>query len=426
MKLKGKKILFLGTSVASVSMVNYAKKEGAYVIVTDNLEVTPLSAKACADEVANISTYDIEQLVEFITAKKIDGVFCGVSENNLLNVNKVCNKLNLPCYFTETQWELCENKESFKKLCKKYKVPVPRDYTLNMLESNLINYPVIVKPVDGFAAKGVTICNSKEEVRQAFKYAQQESKTNKALIEDYIIGDEVTAVYTIKNKQVSLSLFRDRYPSLDHENVTAQFDACLAPSVYYDIFIKTANTPLIELLKGIETNTASVFFQGIATKDKVYIFECGFRMNALCDFNNIERATGLNYMHMLVDYSLGANIDDYDLSLDRPYPNNYYCIFNMSAHGGVIGNLVGLDECRKLENVVYAEFLLEIGHKIEDDNSMAQSVFRCYLNADSADEIRDTIRNVQSLIKVTDVKGQNMLFKVFDVNRLKFMPIKNN
>ena len=314
MKLKDKKLLFLGTSAASVSMVKYAKKEGAYVIVTDNLRATPLSAKFYANEYADISTYDIEKLYEYALNKKIDGVFCGVSENNLLNVYKLCKLLNLPCYFTEEQWELCENKENFKALCKKFNVPIPLGYTIDMVNKNLIQYPVIVKPVDSSAGKGITICFSDNELLNAYKIAKQESKTNKALIEQYICGDEITAVYTIKDKNVSLSLVRDRYPSLDHENVTSQFDASVAPSIYYEIFLKTANEPLIQLLKGIKSSVATVFFQGIVSNNKVYIFECGYRMNGLCDFYNIESTRGLNYMHMMVDYSVGANIDSYNLS----------------------------------------------------------------------------------------------------------------
>ena len=424
MELKNKKLLFLGNAVASISMIRYAQKLGAYVIAVDNLPITPLSSKYYADEVANISTYDIDELVKFAKAKEIDGIFCGVSENNLLNVKKICDRLFLPCYFTEDQWQLCENKKSFKDLCIKYNVPVPKMYDIGQIRMDEIQYPVIVKPVDGFAAKGVTICHNKEDVFDAYAYAKRESKTKKAIIEDYIIGDEVTAVYTIKNGDVSLSLFRDRYPSLDHDNVTAQFDACLAPSIYYQTFIKTTNSKLIDLLKGIGAKVGCVFFQGIATKDKVYIFECGYRMNALCDFYNISKGTGLNYMHMLVDYALGEDIDKYDLSLDKPYPKEYYCIFNITAHAGIIGKTIGLEECLNLPNVIFAEFLLEPGHEIEENNSMAQSVFRAYINAESSDVLKDTIRKIQEYIKVYDISGNNMLFKKFDVSRLRFNTLK--
>lgn len=426
MKLENKKILFLGTSTASVSMAKYAKKEGAYVIVTDNLKKTPLSAKVYADETADISTYDIDKLYDYALKQKVDGVFCGVSENNLLNVYKLCKLMKLPCYFTEKQWELCENKGNFKILCQKFNVPIPATYTIDMVKKNLIQYPVIVKPVDSSAGKGIAICFSEKELLNAYKLAKQESKTNNALIEQYIYGDEITVVYTIKDKNVSLSLVRDRYPSLDHQNVTSQFDASVAPSIYYDIFMKTANTQLIQLLKSIKANTASVFFQGIVANNKVYIFECGYRMNGLCDFYNIEKATGLNYMHMMVDYSVGADIDSYDLSLDRPYPESYYCIFNLSAHGGIIKNLEGLDECKKIKTVINAEFLHEKGHEIKEDNSMAQSVFRCYINASNSYQLKKTIKKVQSIVKVTDIFGNDMLFKEFDVNRLKFAPIISN
>lgn len=426
MKLKNKKLLFLGTAAGAVSMVNYAKEQGAYVYVTDNLNVTPLSAKYYASEVLDYSTFDIDNLVKFARSNEIDGVLCGVSENNLVKVRELCDVLGLPCYFTKEQWDLCQDKKKFRELCLKYGVPCPKEYTLSEVRDNQVSFPIIIKPVDGFAGKGITICYDSQEFEDAYKLAINESKTKSVIIEDYVIGDEITAVYTIKDGEVSLSLFRDRYPSLDHENVTSQFDACLAPSVHYEKFMLNTNEGLKKLLKGIESTMGCVFFQGIATCDNVYIFECGYRMNALCDYNNIAKGTGLNYMHMLVDYSLNGDLEEYKLCRDNPFPEEYYCIFNMTAHGGTIGELNGLEQCLNIENVIYAEFLLPVGYTVIENNSMAQSVFRAYINTKDSYSMKETINKIQSVIEVLDINGMDMLFKKFDVNRLRFVDIERS
>lgn len=418
----GKRLLFLGTSVASVSMVRYARQEGAYVIVTDNLSPERSAAKQVCDECADVSTRDVDALCDFALKNHIDGVLCGVSEGNLVSVQAVCERLGLPCYFTKEQWETCQNKRTFKELCIKYGVPVPREYSITEDADkgcvDNIQFPIIVKPVDGFAASGVTICHTKGEVEGAILYAKNHSKSAAVILEDYVVGTEITSVYTIKDGEVSLSMLRDRYPSLDHPGVTAQFDASIGPSQFYNQYRERVDPAIKKMLKSIGAYAGTVFFQGIATEKGIYIFECGYRMPSLCDFYNLEAVNGINFMKMLVEYALTGNSGDADLNRDNPNPKHFCCVFNMTAHAGTIGRLSGLEEVRKITGVQYAEFLLPVGYKILEDNSMAQSVFRAYITAGAYDELKYVIKKVQDLICVLDKDGNDMLFLKFDVERI--------
>ena len=419
-KFDGKTLLFLGTSVASVSMIQYARQEGAYVIVTDNLPPERSEAKQIADEIAAVSTRDVEALCAFARKKHVNGVLCGVSEGNLCAVQAVCQQLNLPCYFTREQWDICQDKKRFKDLCLTHGVPVPREYRIESeADRNAVHYPAIVKPTDGFAAVGISICTSPTELMAAIDRAKSASSSGRFIVEDYVVGSEITAVYTIKNREISLSLLRDRYPSLDHENVTAQFDASIAPSQYYQEYLTHVDPAVKKMLKAIGAYAGVVFFQGIATERGIFLFECGYRMNALCDYYNLSEANGINYMHMMVNYALTGEMGDADLSRDNPNPNCLCCVFNMTAHEGIIAKLEGLEACKKLPGVIYAEFLLPVGHQIIENNSMAQSVFRAYINAENTDKLKQTIVAMQKRIRVEDRNGNNLLFLPFDVERIR-------
>ena len=420
-KLSGKKLSLLGTSVASVSMVKYAQSQGAYVIVTDNLDPAYSAAKQVADEIADVSTRDIDALCKLAKEKQIDGVFCGVSEGNLLAVMQVCRKMGFPCYFTEKQWELCENKKLFKELCIKHGVPTPREYESDdtQLDPDVVTrFPVIVKPVDGSGAVGITICQNREELIAAYDVAKKASGSGRVIIEDYVVGTEITSVYTISDGEISLSILRDRYPSMDHPGVTAQFDASIAPSRFYKTYLAEVDPAVKEMLRNVGLKVGTVFFQGIANESGIYIFECGLRMNALCDYYNIGKLTGVNYMELLIDYALTGKSCGVMLEREQPDPDEFCCIFNMTAHGGKIGYLAGSEECRKLPYVINAEFLLSKGRVITDDNSMTQSVFRAYINAPSREALQKTICQMQELVQVKDTDGNNMLFLPFDVERI--------
>lgn len=418
-KFDGKVLLFLGTSVASVSMVQYARQEGAYVIVTDNLPVQLSEAKQVASETAEVSTRDVDALCAFARKRHVNGVLCGVSEGNLCAVQTVCQELDLPCYFTKEQWDICQDKKHFKNLCMAHGVPVPREYTIHSEDDwNAVNYPVIVKPTDGFAAVGITICTTREELAKAIEVAKSASKTGNFIVEDYVVGTEITSVYTIRDEKISFSLLRDRYPSLDHEGVTAQFDASIAPSRFYQEYKASVDPAIKKMLKAIGAYAGSIFFQGIATDHGIFIFECGYRMNALCDYYNLSDANGINYMHMLVDYALTGKMEGTDLSRDNPNPDCFCCVFNMTAHGGTISRLEGAEVCRRLPGVLHTEYLLPVGHRVIENNSMAQSVFRAYINAHDLNSLKQVIKDMQKLIHVEDENGTDLLFLPFDVERI--------
>ena len=56
------KILLLGTSLASIEIVQTAKEMGCYIIVTDNLDPERSNAKKLADEYWMISTDELDLL----------------------------------------------------------------------------------------------------------------------------------------------------------------------------------------------------------------------------------------------------------------------------------------------------------------------------------------------------------------------------
>ena len=417
----GKKLLLLGTSIASTSIVKYAQSQGAFVIVTDNLDPRHSAAKQIADKAENVSTRDIDALCEMAKKEKIDGVFCGVSEGNLLAAMHVCNKLGLPCYFTEKQWELCQNKRAFKELCIAYGIPTPKEYKIDGVKDKIISeiqFPVIVKPVDGSAAMGITICHNLEELSVAYEIAKKESINGNVIVEEYVTGIEITSVYTINDGKISLSLLRDRYPSMDHPGVTAQFDASIAPSQFYKSYLANVDQSVKRMLQSIGIKVGSVFFQGIANQNGIYFFECGLRINALCDYYNISKLTRQNYMELMVDYTLTGKYSNFEIELEQPNPNQFCCIFNMTAHQGKIGFLSGCEESKKLPYVINAEFLLSPGRIINEDNSMAQSIFRAHINAPNRNTLQETISQMQRIVQVKNTNGENMLFLPFDVNRI--------
>ena len=278
-KFEKKRLLELGTNVGSVELVRYAKEEGAYVIVADYLPEEKSEAKQYADETVMISTTDIESLCELGRKRKIDGVFCGISEVNLLSVRKVAERLNLPCYFTQEQWEKTENKAEFKKICENYGIPVAKRYEVAyeelLYQRDDLKYPVVVKPVDRSAGIGIHICYSQEELIAGYKDAYEKSFCHQVIVEEYLVGLEYTATYSVINGEFTISAIYDRYVNCGLKNQIPVTEVHVYPSKYVMQYMDKVNPKLIEMMKSLGFSNGSFFVQGIANEESVYIFEAG-------------------------------------------------------------------------------------------------------------------------------------------------------
>ena len=127
-RFEGKTLFELGTTMGSVQMVQYAKDNGAYVIVADVDTPERSAAKRIADKTYMCDLKDIDGLIKIAEENDIDGVVTGASEAILQSSRIIAEKLNLPIYFTEELWNRFMRKDSFRSLCKKYGVTTPTTY----------------------------------------------------------------------------------------------------------------------------------------------------------------------------------------------------------------------------------------------------------------------------------------------------------
>ena len=71
-RFEGKTLLLLGSNVGTLDIIRYAKENGAYTIVADNLPVERSFGKQFADDNVLISTADLEGLERYIKENEID------------------------------------------------------------------------------------------------------------------------------------------------------------------------------------------------------------------------------------------------------------------------------------------------------------------------------------------------------------------
>lgn len=212
MDLKGKKLLILGANPETAGLVMKANELGIYTIVTD---YDPNAyAKNYAQKPININAVDLDSLVEFSKKEKVDGVLVGVAEALLPTYYELCKDLDLPCYSDLDLLQTMADKKRFKEVCRQYDVPVVEEYMIEYGDEESykkVKLPVVVKPVDSCSSKGISVCNTYEELVVGIEKALTFSKSKTLLIEKYMTGEEVIVYYIFQEGEPILVAMCDRY-----------------------------------------------------------------------------------------------------------------------------------------------------------------------------------------------------------------------
>ena len=418
--LNKKKILVISSDRNDIAFVEAAHEMGLYVICCDRYKDWRVSpSKMIADEAWDIDYSKTEEIAKKCIENNVDGVIAGYGEDRVTAACRISKKIGKPFYATEEQISMTRDKRLFKKICEKTGVPTPKDYSLSGDGSengfDQIVFPVIVKPSDNGGRKGISICNNVDELRIAIPYALDYSAKKKIVIEEYLVGIELCAVYTFSDGYISLSCLNDKYISEDTGGAKL-CDAVLTPSKYYEKFVQNVHPGIVKLIETLGLENGMANFQLIANKNGIYAFEMGLRVNGNDDFKVIRKNNGIDFMKLIINYSITGKMGN-DLAQDDPRFERYYGTFCAFVNAGTIGK-ISIGKITENENIYDITYLHSEGDVVANTGTNAHKAMMFKFVGKTIRDIQDTISFIQDNLIVHDIQGMNMLMKTFNVKRL--------
>ncbi|MBO6253869.1 MAG: ATP-grasp domain-containing protein, partial [Bacteroidaceae bacterium] len=352
--MEKKKLLILGSDVGTIDVVNEAHNMGIYVIVSDLMETSP--TREAADETWNISTIDIDTLEKRCREEHVNGVMTGSSEFNFINCRKLCRRLGLPIYCeSDETWGIATNKGKFKKLCQEVGASVsPSYYLTDELTDGQINsvvFPVVVKPVDKSGNRGMSYCNNKEELINAYKYARSVSDNETIIVEKQLHGAELAANYIIANGEIQLFNFESEHNQPGERNNI--YSMIFTNYKYLNLYLDELNDKVIEVFKRAGCKEGTAWVECMLDEDgHLYLLEMGHRFVGEMIYVPYKEVCGFSLVRWMIELAMGVKHEKEDLPEPLQFYQGIAATYHMFMNSdGEVVQIEGLDEIEKLPNV---------------------------------------------------------------------------
>lgn len=416
MNLSGKKLLILSGSNGANDIVNYAKSCGVTTIATDFLEVSP--AKQLADFAHDVSTTDVDGVVDLARKYDVDGITTGTSEASMFTIIQVCKRLSLPFYATDSQLETINNKRKFKETLIAHGVPVIPQYPTQTQDGKIsyekIKFPAVLKPVDSSGAKGISVARDSDSLQAAIAHALAYSRKKEFIAEKLIEGlSEVFVNYTFVDGRFSVSSSFDihRLPKNRGSELVALPLLYRAPSRRFDQFLSSVHGNLCDVFRSLGLKNGVMSIQSFASDDSFYIYEAGYRLGGAQMYIFTKALNDISALEMMVNFSLTGKMTD-DLSMierDDPRFRQPCCQLNIPLQPGRVSAISGVDLVDQMEEVLNVTQNHFVGDLIEEDGSIRQLGFRIHLTSIDQAQLHNTVKRIYRTLKVQGPDGENML-----------------
>lgn len=395
-----KKLMLLGGMRYLVPVIEAAHKLGVYVITCDYLPNN--IAHKYSDEYCNVSILEKDKVLEKAKELKIDGILSFACDPGVVTAAYVAEKMGLPSSGPYESVEILQNKGKFRKFLTEnnFNVPVAKQYTdieTALNDTEMFNWPVIVKPTDSAGSKGVTKVVEKSELRDAINYALKFSHSNEFIIEDFLekVGDSSDCdSFSIDGKLKFVSFSAQKFDeNCENPYTPAAFTWPASISKAHQEELINEIQRLLKLLDmknsiyNIETREC--------TNGKAYIMECSPRGGGNRLAEMIRYMTGVDMITNIVKSALGMALDVIE---QKEIKDNWAEIILHSEKEGIFEKLWISEEISS--NIVENDLWIETGTHVGGFSGANEAIGTMVLKFDSEIQMDNVLNNQNNYIKV--------------------------
>lgn len=354
-----KRIMILGASILQLPAIEQAVKMGLSVVALDmNPNAVGFSVPGVIKEV--ISTVDITSAIEAAKKYNIDGVMTLATDMPMRTVAAIAKECNLVGISEETAIKATD-KAAMREALRLANVPIPKFYRVEDRNQflNAVDYMAgafMVKPSDSSGSRGVLKVEEKSDAIQAYEYAKANSRGGVVVVEECMVGPEVSVETLAIDGDVHVIQITDKittgaphFVEMGHTQPTRL--NCV------DEIKKVA----VSANKAIGIKNGPSHTEIIVTSEGPKIVELGARLGGDCITTHlVPLSTGVNMVEACIRIALGEKPD---ITRKLCYGS---AIRYFNQHTGTIKKIEGIDGAKSMPGVKQVSVVHGVGEIVTD------------------------------------------------------------
>lgn len=366
-----KTLLVLGAGPDQIPGILKAKEMGVYTIVLDgnpNAE-----GKQYSDEFYAVSIKHMEQIENFLhtkLTKRVDGVIAfGVDIASI--IAKTADLLGVNYTIPYKSALLSENKFASKEFMQQLKIAIPPYKLLKDIEDikqfvNKYNFPIIVKPIDNSAARGIGYIKDLDSVKACYAHAFRFSRQKKVQIEKYLNGPQISTESLVVNGKIYNIGFADRnYNDMYRFLPNIIENGGDMPSVFMkEKHKKQLKYYLERIAKKLNIKNGVIKGDIAIHNDTVYIIEFALRLSG-GNFSTIciPESTGVDFIKIAINLHLDIPVEEQQLFIKKDEHIALRYKFPEDVKKGIVKEIKFPE---KNDNIVFFASHIKVGDVIEE------------------------------------------------------------
>lgn len=386
------RVLIIGAGPMQVKAILEAQVLGLEVIATDRSWDAP--GLGLAEHPSCVDTKDIEGHVALAKRLKPAGVFSG--GDFAVTAAHVATELALPGIPVEVA-ERSNNKLRMKERWKRDWIPTPHLGGIPTPVGNIVRFPVVVKPADSSASRGVSLVSRAQDLLEAIELAESFSGPGRYLVEEFVVGLEQSVEMLIdesgRHRRFGIvdrhfELLGNFQIETGHTNPTA-----LSLSEQQELYV------LVErAARSLGIAWGPYKADTIWTESGPMVLEMPARLSGgWHSQKTTPLATGMNPIRTALQLCMG-------MPLDPAYDSHrWYQFASCQAifpQPGIVRSIAGLEEARALPGVNSIHLSVKDGDTVGPYRNCADRVCYVIVHGKTRDELSSTMDLVHKTLKI--------------------------
>jgi len=373
-------VLVVAGGLWQIPLIKYLKNKGHKVFVVDPYLHSP--GVPYADKHIPCDVRDFEKIRELVGAETFEFIVSDQSDISVNTVAQLNSHFNLPGNPVEVT-DRFVNKYHMRRHAESIGVPIPRYAkvdSVNSLEDFIrkSGLPVIIKPADSQSSRGVIKIDADnlQHIEQYVVSSLKFANCGYLVAEEFVDGREVTVegfASAGRHRTLAISLKKHFRTGIASE---LEYPAAIPENIYHEI--ERINDLFVEKA-GLKFGITHAEYMINLNTGRIVLIEIACRGGGtLISSDIVNWVSGVNVYDLLYGNLRGAATDVKGLNVLK---RNAILKF-FEFHPGVVKSISGLDEVKKMKEVISHDLLFKPGDTLQpaEDDRSRQGYFIAFAN----------------------------------------------